>query len=295
MSSIDLNDITVVCVTYNSSRILPALARTLEGMAAVVIVDNASSDDTVARARELIPQARVIARNENAGFGVANNEGAALADTPFLLLLNPDCEISHADIGKLRSCLQAHPDAGLVGPQGWRSASQLQKSWRPAFYQPQPKGPYQVPAQVTAAGWIHGSCYLIRREAFARIGGFDPVFFLFYEDDDLCLRLQHAGYSCLLEPAARTLHLGGKSSRPSKRTTFIKRFHYARSRQIALRRYAGEATARKHRWRLAAAWIPATLVYALMLRSKGVIKWSAWGLAGFCATVGSDALSRRIR
>lgn len=295
MPAADLNAITVVCVTYNSSSIIPSLARTLEAMTSVVIVDNASSDDTVACVRQHIPQARVIARSENAGFGVANNEGAALAQTPYLLLLNPDCQISQADIGTLLDCLQAHPEAGLVGPQGWRSSTQLQKSWRPAFHQSQPKGPYRAPEQVTAAGWVHGSCYLVRREAFERVGGFDPVFFLFYEDDDFCLRLQQAGYSCLLEPAARSLHLGGKSSRPSKRTTFIKRFHYARSRQIALARYAGPAAARNHRLRLTAAWIPATLVYGLLLRGQAAIKWAAWGLAGFYATFGMDSLSRKIR
>ncbi|MBD8695844.1 hypothetical protein [Stenotrophomonas sp. CFBP 13718] len=73
--------------------------------------------------------------------------------------------------------------------------------------------------------------------AFAAIGGFDPAFFLYYEDDDLCLRMQEAGWRCVLQPAARALHPGGASSAPSVRTTFIKQFHYARSRQIALQRY----------------------------------------------------------
>lgn len=295
MNPPDLSSVTVVCVTYNSRGVLPSLARTLEGVAQVILVDNASSDDTVERARAFLPQAQVIARTCNAGFGAANNEGVAQATTPYVLLLNPDCEISLEDIARLLHCLQAHPQAGAVAPQGWRDAQTPQRSWRPAFNQPQRAGPYRVPSEVTEAGWLHGSCLLVRRSAFSQIGGFDPVFFLYYEDDDLCLRMQQAGFRCLLEPAARSLHWGGTSSTPSARTTFIKQFHYARSRQIALRRYVGRGAALAHRLRLMAACVPAMLMYTLLLRPTHASKWCGWGLAGACASFGLDRLSQHIR
>lgn len=291
----ELSSITVVCVTYNSRDVLPGLAETLAGLTSVVIVDNASGDDTVARARTLLPSARVIERACNAGFGAANNEGMAQVRTPYALLLNPDCQISRQDIATLLHCMQQHPRAGIVAPQGWVNAQVPQKSWRPAFNQPQPSGAYRVPAQVTEAGWVHGSCQLVRCAAFAEVGGFDPVFFLYYEDDDLCLRMQQAGHTCLLEPAARSLHPGGASSTPSARTTFIKQFHYARSRQIALRRYVGRGAALAHRLRLLLAWVPAMLFYTLVLRPTDASKWTGWGLAGFCATFHLDRVSQRIR
>jgi len=291
----ELSAITVVCVTYNSRGVLPGLAQTLAGFPHVVIVDNASSDDTVERARALLPQAQVLQRPANAGFGVANNEGMAQVRTPYALLLNPDCQISPQDVATLLRCMQQHPRAAIVAPQGWQSAQVPQKSWRPAFNQPQPAGAYRIPAQVTEAGWVHGSCQLVRRDAFVAVGGFDPVFFLYYEDDDLCLRVQQAGYTCLLEPAARSLHPGGASSTPSARTTFIKQFHYARSRQIALRRYVGRRAALAHRLRLLLAWLPAMAFYTLVLRPTDASKWTGWGLAGFCATFHLDRLSQRIR
>ena len=287
--------VSVVCVTYNSRNVVPTLARTLANQPRVLIVDNASSDDTTALLRQHLPQAQVIARHDNAGFGAANNQAMARVRTPYALLLNPDCQISADDLQRLLDCLQAHPQAGIVAPQGWRSAGVAQKSWRPAFHQPQPAGPYRIPDGPLQAGWVHGSCLLVRRSAFEQIGGFDPSFFLYYEDDDLCLRMQQAGWHCLLEPAARSLHPGGASSTPSARTTFIKQFHYARSRQIALRRYLGSGPALAHRLRLLLAWLPAMLLYALLLRRQDVSKWAGWGLAGFCAAFRLDGLAARIR
>lgn len=295
MNPADLPALTVVCVTYNSRNVLPDLARTLAGYPSVVIVDNASSDDTVARARELLPQAKIIACTDNAGFGAANNIGVAKVQTPYALLLNPDCQIGVQDVASLIACMDAHPQAGIVAPQGWRNATLPQKSCRPAFNQPQPSGPYQVPKAVVEAGWVHGSCLLIRRSAFEQVGGFDTTFFLYYEDDDLCLRMQQAGFSCLLEPAARSLHWGGASSMPSARTTFIKQFHYARSRQIAMRCYVGTGAALGHRLKLVAACVPAVLLYSLLLRRHDVSKWAGWGLAGLCAALHLDGLAQRIR
>ena len=291
----DPEQLSIVCVTYNSAHVVPALARSLRDHKTVVIVDNASSDDTVALLQQQLPQAQVIARKRNAGFGAANNQAMARVSTPYALLLNPDCQIQPGDLQRLLQCLQAHPQAGLVAPQGWRSAGVPQKSWRPAFHHAQPDSPYRVPDTTLQADWVHGSCLLVRRTAFEQIGGFDPTFFLYYEDDDLCLRMQQAGWHCLLEPSANSLHPGGASSSPSARTTFIKQFHYARSRQIALGRYAGHRAALSHRLKLLLAWLPAMLLYALLLRRHDLSKWFGWGLAASCASLHLDRLAARIR
>lgn len=295
VNPIDPEQLSLVCVTYNSAHVVPTLARTVGDHGSVVIVDNASSDDTVALLKQHLPRAQVIARDRNAGFGVANNQAMARVSTPYALLLNPDCQIQPGDLQRLLQCLHRHPQAGLVAPQGWRSAGVPQKSWRPAFHHAQPDGPYRVPDSTLRAGWVHGSCLLVRRTAFEQIDGFDPTFFLYYEDDDLCLRMQQAGWHCLLEPAANSLHPGGASSRPSARTTFIKQFHYARSRQIALGRYAGHRAALTHRLRLLLAWLPAVLLYALLLRRQDLSKWLGWGLAACCASLHLDRLAARIR
>ena len=287
------DEVTIVCVTYNSSTLAEAMGATLAAFPHVVIIDNGSSDDTVARITRHIPHARLISRGANAGYGSANNQAMATVQTPFALLLNPDCVIAPQDLQCLLDCMQAHPQAGVVGPQNWRSETVPQISHREAFFKPDVDSTCTVPDKVISADWIHGCCQLLRTRAFRDIGGFDEVFFLYYEDDDLCLRLAQAGYQCLLQPAARAFHKGGASSTPSLRTDFIKRFHYARSRQIAIRRYVGYAAGRMHLAKLMVAAVPAVVVYSLLLRRRDAVKWAAWGSAAFYAALGLDLMPGR--
>ncbi|KRG40928.1 hypothetical protein ARC78_12255 [Stenotrophomonas pictorum JCM 9942] len=287
-SAPSLAEVTVVCVTYNSSPLVETMASTLARFPNVVIVDNASGDDTAARVGQKIPHARLITRHTNAGFGAANNQAMAAVQTPFALLLNPDCSIAPADVQCLLDCLARFPQAGLVGPQSWRDNGTPQLCHRDAFFRPETKGRVRVPDRLVSAEWIHGCCLLVRTRAFHQIGGFDEIFFLYYEDDDLCLRMAKAGYQCLLQPAARAFHRGGASSTPSVRTDFIKRFHYARSRQIAIRRYVGAAAARRHLAKLLLVALPATLFYSLLSRPRHAIKWAAWGAAALSAGLTLD-------
>lgn len=260
-----------------------------------MVIDNGSRDGTCEEIARHIPHARLIARQSNAGFGGANNEGFEQVGTRLALLINPDCHIDQNSVRSLLFCMSAHPNASMVAPQGWQNATTLQKSWRPAFYDKQPRGAYRLPADVTHADWLHGSCLLVRANAFRSVKGFDEQFFLYYEDDDLCLRMRRAGFDCLLEPAASSLHHGGRSSPTNYRTDFIKRFHYARSRQIAIRRYVGRNAANLHLARLLFAWLPATLFYTLMGRPRDVVKWLGWGTAASCAALSLDSIASRVR
>lgn len=272
-----IDQVTVVCVTHQSEALVPSLAATLARFPHVVVIDNASSDDTVALLRRQLPQATVIARADNGGFGKANNEAMAQVKTPFALLLNPDCAIGPATLETLLDALHRHPEAGLVAPQSWRAGHRPQKCYRPAFFEPQPPRPYRVADALCAARWVNGCCLLLRTPAFRRVGGFDERFFLFYEDDDLCLRMQAAGFSCLFEPAANVDHVGGASSPPSLRIRYRKAFHYARSRHLAIRRYQGEREARRYLLKTGLAAAPLALAYTLLLQQKHAVKWVAWG------------------
>lgn len=86
--------ITAVVVTYNSSVVANFLADSLDCLEKVIIVDNASEDDTVEKIRSLAPHVEIIANNKNLGFGAANNLGAQSVITPFILFINPDCQIN---------------------------------------------------------------------------------------------------------------------------------------------------------------------------------------------------------
>ncbi|MDR0184287.1 glycosyltransferase family 2 protein [Lysobacter arvi] len=279
MSGSPVDQVTVVCVTYRSARLAETMAATLCAFPHVVIVDNGSGDGGPARLRELLPHARVIERATNGGFGRASNEGVRAATTPFVLLLNPDCHIDMASLARLLDTLQRYPTAGLVAPQSWRPDGTAQVSYRQAFFERVPRAPYRVPDATCSAKWLHGCCLLIRTQAFARIGGFDEQFFLYYEDDDLCLRMHQAGLECLLEPAANALHVGGASSGGSAKVAFVKAYHYARSRHLAIRRYQGPKAALGYLVRTLLGGVPAVPLYALLLQRDYTIRWFGWTCA----------------
>lgn len=293
MQSNSFQQVTIVCVTYQSRRLIESLAARLQCFAHVLVIDNGSNDGTAAAVRRLLPHARIIERSDNGGFGKANNEAMAMVDTPFALLLNPDCDIKADGLLTLLQTLHRYPSAGIVGPQSWRENRKPQKSFRPAFYEPPPGKPYQVANATCCAQWLNGCCLLLRTDAFRRIGGFDERFFLFYEDDDLCLRMQRAGFECLFEPAANAWHTGGASSAPSVKLSFLKAFHYARSRHLAIRTYQGDDAGRRYLLKLILVALPAALIYAVLLQRRHFIKWLAWGTSAVAAALRRNTPAKR--
>lgn len=278
---LSFDDVTVISVTYDSAALADTLATTLARFPHVIVVDNASRDGTADALQARLPHAQVIRNPRNRGFGPANNQAIALVQTPFALLLNPDCDISTAALQQLLDTAQDYPRAALIAPQGWYSAEQIQPSYRQAFYERRAAQGYRIPDGTCSAKWLHGCCQLVRVAAFRDFGGFDERFFLYYEDDDLCLRALQAGYDCLLEPGAQVLHRGGASSAPDWRTEFRKHFHFFRSRHLILGKYQGKATARRYRLKTALAAPLATLLYGLLLRKKYALKWLAWGCSAW--------------
>jgi N-acetylglucosaminyl-diphospho-decaprenol L-rhamnosyltransferase len=275
------DDVTIVSVIYKSAALLETLVATLGRFPHVIVIDNASGDDLPAALAARLPHAQIVCNTRNLGFGPANNQAVALVQTPFALLLNPDCDISVDALQTLLETAGQYPQAALIAPQGWYSERRVQPSYRQGFYERRTAQPYRIPDGTCSAKWLHGCCQLVRVKAFRAFGGFDERFFLYYEDDDLCLRALLAGYDCLLEPRAEVLHLGGASSTPSWRTDFFKHFHFFRSRHLIIGKYQGAALARNYWLRTVVAAPLAMLIYTLLLRKKHALKWFAWGYSAW--------------
>src|SRR4051812_5635679 len=124
-----LDDVTVVLVTYNSARILAESLPPLAGLR-MIVVDNASSDDTVALVPKLAPRATVIRNERNLGFGRANNRALEQVRTPFALLLNPDCLMQPADVAALLAAAQRYPEAAIVAPKLFDAPGRLGLCYR---------------------------------------------------------------------------------------------------------------------------------------------------------------------
>ena len=230
--------ITAIVVSYDSAEVLPACLDALagEGVPAIV-VDNASGDEsrTIAEQRG----ARVIANARNEGYGRGNNIGIAAAETPFVLIVNPDLELGAGAAAALLAAAERYPDAGMLAPRIVEPSGRI-------FLQPRSllspdhlnrSGAMVVPEGDACLPFLSGACLLIRRELFMALGGFDPAIFLFYEDDDLCRRMRDAGHSLIHVHEAEARHGRGRSSTPSPQRRFKARWHLAWSERYIARKY----------------------------------------------------------
>jgi GT2 family glycosyltransferase len=205
----------------------------------VVVVDNGSSDSSVARARELGADV-VVSNPVNAGYGVAAMQGLARSAAPWALLLNPDVVVDRAFIGALLAAAESSPedvatlvpdvrfasDASVVNCRG----IEVDRIGVPAEVEAGRRA-IAVGAPRDVFGGSSGAC-LLRLDAVRRVGGVEPAFFAYGEDVDLAWQLRRAGYRALLVPDAIAYHEGSASFGADSP---FKAFLVARSRRLLFR------------------------------------------------------------
>ncbi len=184
----------------------------------ILVVDNASGDDSVARIRTTHPSIKLIENPNNDGFAKANNLAASMATGDFILVINPDIRLLGVDaIARLSTYLVQHPEIGVLGPDILES--RRNKRVLPKRYYPAQSKLRQTAALSGLPGdiaWILGACMMFRAEVYRQVGGFDSDFFLYGEDTDICLRLRQAGYAVACLHAVQVDHWGGASESGSR-------------------------------------------------------------------------------
>lgn len=225
--------VSIIIVNWNTRDLLLQCLRSIRDTTAdlayeVVVVDNASSDGSVAAVEAEFPQARLIANRENRGFGAANNQGAALARGEYLLFLNPDTVVLKGSVASMREFLSVEEQAGVVGCKILNPDGSLQTSWwmdfpsvgwcwkSAAYLNNRPQG-FHAPApesanQPAVVSHLLGACLMMRREVFDELGGFDEKYFLYLEETDLCYRAVLLGKRNYYLPDGSIIHLGQQSS-----------------------------------------------------------------------------------
>lgn len=271
--------VTAVVVSHDSARVLPRCLESLAGAVAggleVVVVDGGSRDGSPELVRARFPFAKVLELGENRGFGGAVNHGAASSGGGALLLLNPDAWLVEDALDRLSAALDADPRLGLVAPRLRYPDGQPQFVWAPdrgvvgeAVQKARNRfearrwshRPLERWLRLFGPGWLTVACALLRRSAFDQVGGFDPGYFLYFEDVDLGLRLRRAGWASAVVEGATACHLGGGGEAISEGTML----HY---RQSQVRYY------RQHR----PAWEAQALLWRLRRRYRegSVAEWLA--------------------
>jgi N-acetylglucosaminyl-diphospho-decaprenol L-rhamnosyltransferase len=288
-----LKRVTVLIVTYNSAHCVEALARGLAGVPHVIVVDNASSDESCERVRSALPAARLIVMPANRGYGVANNAALAAVQTEFALLLNPDCLIDARAISALVQAMQGWPEATLAVPQLTDAKGQLQLnySWPRDAWSPK-TGEATGPLNV---GYACAAVMLIRMARLAPVGFFDPLFFLYYEDEDLCLRVFQAQGQILVLPAVRVTHLSRgsvKGARPWL-AEYWRGFHHAQSKVLFTWKHAGPDAASRLRRRVLAASVLNVVARVVLPSPRHLAR--AWGRFRGLRTLKMEALAQQRR
>lgn len=242
--------VTVSIVTYNGVGKLEDCLRALHAQTfndyAVLVVDNASSDGTIAVVTNLTPEARIIALHENVGFGAGHNIAIRESTSEFILVLNQDVVLSPDALHRLVSAADASR-AACVGPLLLRprtdsaertvdTAGQVKRPWWAVF----DRGSGQpINASLQRSGYIwgiSGACMLLRRTALQQIAYirpdgaadyFDESFFMYKEDIDLCVRLRRVGQRCWYEAQALGDHgRTGKSGNRRALPAYVREHSY---------------------------------------------------------------------
>jgi GT2 family glycosyltransferase len=234
-------DLSILIVTYNSAPLMDGLlgqlaAEIAAGLRAeVILVDNASRDDTVAVVRTRHPWVKLIASPDNLGFAAGNNLGAKQAQGEFLLLLNPDAVPESGALQRGIGLMREHAAQriGLAGGElrgvdGSRQPSaRMFPRLRDELYTlsglaaryPHSRQFARLdrrwadPEQAAEVDWIPGAFVFIPRAVFNELNGFDERFFMYYEEVDLCRRMQAADYHIHYWPTLKAMHIGGESAK----------------------------------------------------------------------------------
>ncbi|WP_339613970.1 ABC transporter transmembrane domain-containing protein [uncultured Parvibaculum sp.] len=220
--------VSVILVTHNSAEVLGNALASLPDGVEVIVVDNASKDNSLEIARAA--GARCVSNANNLGFCKANNIGARTAHGEFLLLLNPDAQLDPGALETMLATAERYPDAAIVGPKLLDEAGQ--SVWRHKSILHPLEGRNKAPVEPEFASCVPlltGAAMLCRRAALQAIEGLDENIFLYHDDDDLCLRLTQQGWSLIYEPAAVVRHAFGKSCGASMELTRFKAREHMRS------------------------------------------------------------------
>lgn len=238
-SQLRINDITVIVVTYNSAHCIAALAPALGTLPHVVIVDNASDDDTVSTVARELPHASVLRNVHNLGFGAANNVALRQAKTSHALLLNPDCVPGPDFMDKLVDVARQFPDAAVIAPHLIKRNGDIEVSYRWPATHWESQGP--AATGPCCVGFVCGAAMLLNLQLMREVGFFDETFFLYYEDEDLCQRvfLQHK--QIILAPQLELIHLSRGSVRGAHplRGEFIRGYHHVQSKLLFASKHEG--------------------------------------------------------
>lgn len=256
--------LAVVVVDHDAGDLLAACLRSLadDPPEELVVVDNGSTIDpapvVAAAAGAFGGRLRLLRTGANVGYGAGANRGVAATEADLVLVANPDLQLHPGALGTLAATVVADPGLALAGPRilepdgrrypsarrfpapldaaghallgRWRPGNRFSRRYR--MDDLDLAGDHAVPVD-----WVSGACFVVRRQAWEELGGFDEAYFMYAEDMDLCWRAGRAGWGVAYQPGATVTHLQGMSTR--RRPYAMVRAHHRSALRFAVRTSTG--------------------------------------------------------
>ncbi len=256
--------VSVLIVNYNAGGLLgDCLAHLwpqLQPGWQAFVIDNASTDDSLADLERSFAGLRVIRNDRNLGYARANNQAMRLASADLILLLNPDVRLEPGALATASTYLAAHPEVGILGPRILRPNGRLDPPARRSFKTPAtylykvtglsrlfPRHPefgryylsFLDETQITEVDAVVGAFLMIRREVVDQIGPLDERFFMYCEDEDWCWRAKQAGWRVVYHPGIVVHHRRGSTTakHPFRMAYHLHRSYFLYHRKNIAARY----------------------------------------------------------
>jgi len=246
-------DLSIIIVTWNTKdllqKCLDSIYKTIHDITfEVIVIDNASEDDTVVMLRGNFPHITLLKNSQNLGFGAANNQGLQIMRGRYALLLNSDTVLTIHAVEELFAFMETHPESAMACGQLLNSDGSKQNSIAsfpslltlmtnmplleylfPKRY-PSKRYNYEKPIEVDSG---IGACLLVRKKAIDEVGMFDERYFFFFEETDWAYRMKKAGWKIFHIPTAFIYHFQGQSIGRNVRS----RIEFYRSRYLFFRKW----------------------------------------------------------
>lgn len=297
-----MDDLTIIIVSWNCKPYLVDCIRSIDAAGSayacsVIVVDNNSADGTVEMLQRDFSNVRLLANAHNAGFAAANNQAMNLAQSRYMMLLNPDTILHRGALDELVRFMDGHPTVWVAGPLLLNKGGSVQHSgvrfpstWNilcEMFFLdrlfPRSKAfgrhkeLYADTSIPRSVDYVRGACLIVRASVLNAVGGLDERFFMYFEETDWCYRIAQAGGKVYVCPAAKVVHFGGDEIGHYDERKLV---HYHKSLLLFYQKYYTLYNA-------------AVLRFVLALRS--LIRIGVWSITGLVRPSLRDVAISSIR
>ena len=285
-------NLTIIIVTFNSSLVIEScLSKLNTKKYDVVVVDNASTDNTIQIVENSFPEVIIIKLDQNIGYGRANNIALKKAETDFALILNPDAFINENDIEKILFQIQKETKIALAAPLLLNHYPALQSDIENQLKVVE-SNLLEKFDEFFSVKYIIGAVLFLKMNIFRKIGFFDENIFLYYEDDEISWRAVKSGYIAAIIPDVYGFHIGQGSSGGKLRNVYKRFWHRSLSKLYWKQKQKGRFAAIKSSIRLIIVFLLKSLFYSFTFNSRKTVANFASCCGSFSFLIGLRAFDK---